>query len=329
MRFLLSKDSRDQLFDYLLEKNICNSLKKLSEKLKIPLKTIQHWKYGKGYISDKLIPGEIKDKLKILDTQEEKWGQTKGGKKTYRIILEKYGQIEIKKRQANGGKSALKKNKKIQQPMKIDITCPLFLEFYGVLLGDGWMSKLNYRGKTINLIGVSGNGKKDREFFIYLKKNIKILFDRTAYLKDRPKNNSIELNFCHKELLKKIHEDLGFPIGPKIDLEIHETIYNQGYEKMKYVIRGILDTDGCVYFDKTPSNKPYPCLNLTMKAPKLMNQVHNILIQQGFKAMIQNRKKHAIQIILKGSKQINKWKKEIGSSNPRNLNKFALVAQPG
>ncbi len=327
MRLLLSKDSRKKLFDHLQKINNCNSLEVLSRKLKIPLKTIGNWKYGHGYIPEVILPIAIENKIEILDKQEDNWGNIKGGKKTYQIILKKYGQGEIDKRRSRGGMNSIRKIRVQQKPISIDITNPLFLEFYGILLGDGWMSKLAYRGKIINLIGISGNAKKDREFFIYLKKNIKELFNRNAYLKYRPKCTSIELNFTHKELLKKIHEELNFPIGQKIDLKIHDNVYNLGYEKMKYVIRGILDTDGCVYFDKTPVGKPYPCLNITMKAPKLMNQVFNMLISQGFKAMLQDRKGHAMQIILKGRKQLNKWMKEIGSSNFRNLSKFALVAQ--
>lgn len=327
MRLLLSKDSRKKLFDYLLKKNNCRSIRALSKELKIPLKTIQNWKYGNNYIPESICSTGISEEVKVLDKQEDNWGRIKGGKKTYSVILEKYGKEEIKKRQSQGGKNAIEKIRKIQKPLNMDISNTLFLEFYGVLLGDGWMSKLVYRGKTINLIGISGNANKDKEFFIYLKRNIKTLFNRDAYLKYRPKYNSIELNFAHKELLKKMHEDLDFPIGEKIDLEIHDSIYNLGYEKMKYVIRGILDTDGCVYFDKTPVGNPYPCLNLTMKAPRLMKQVFNMLINNGFKCMLQNRNGHAMQIILKGRKQLKKWMKEIGSSNPRNLNNFALVAQ--
>lgn len=327
MRILLTKDSRIKLFNYLLKKYNLGSYKELAQKMNVPFKTIQNWKYSECYLPEKLIPSEISSEISIIDKKEENWGKILGGKKTYQIILDKYGLEEIKKRQSNGGKNTSKINNRLQNKLELDIENPIFLEFYGVLLGDGWMSKLNYRGKTINLIGISGNGKKDRDFFVYLKKNIAKLFERKAYLKERPKSNSIEINFCHKELLIKMHNELNFPIGQKIDLKIHDKIYNEGYEKMKHVIRGILDTDGCVYFDKTPAGKPYPCLNLTMKAPKLMHQVHDTLISQGFKATLQDRKTHAMQIILKGNKQLNKWINEIGSSNPRNLSKFALVAQ--
>ncbi len=330
MRLLLSKKSRSKLFDFLIQKNNCRSLKELSKKFKIPFKTIQNWRYSlKRYTPEDIIPKEIASELEVLDRQEDTWGKAKGGKIALALILEKYGSNEITKRQAQGRKKIIKKSLSLQEPLEIDISNPLFLEFYGVLLGDGWMSQLNFRGKVNNLIGISGNAIKDREFFGYLKNNIQELFDRSAYLKERPKYNSIELNFSHKSLLKKMHEEFGFPIGKKLDLKVDDKIYNLGYDKMKHVIRGIFDTDGCFYFDKTPVGRPYPCLNITMKSPRLMNQVWSMLIKQGFKARLEDRENRATQIVLKGSKQLNKWMNEIGSSNPRNLNKIALVAQLG
>src|SRR3989344_6380967 len=106
MRILLSQESREKLFDFLIKKNKCKSLKELSIKLKIPYKTIQNWRYYKEkYLPDKIIPIEIQNKLEIIDKQEDNWGKIKGGKKTYKIIISKYGKEEIKKRQFNGGKA--------------------------------------------------------------------------------------------------------------------------------------------------------------------------------------------------------------------------------
>ena len=328
MRLLLSKDSRENLFNFLIKINNCNSLKELSNQIKMPLRTIQNWKYGERYIPEKFIPQGLKNSIEILDKQGDNWGKIKGGKNAYKIIIKKYGSEEIKKRQIHGGEKSAKEKIKKQEEILLDINNPMFLEFYGVLLGDGWLSKWNYKNKTITLIGISGNANLDRDFFLYLKKNIKILFNRNAYLKERPRYNSIELNFSHKSFLQKIHDQLGFPIGQKLNLEISEQIYNLGYEKMRYVIRGIFDTDGCVYFDKTPVGKPYPCISIKMKAPILIQQLSDMLLREGFKIR-REEWKSVEQIKLKGKKQLTKWMKEIGSSNSRNLNKIARVAQFG
>lgn len=329
MRLLLSKDSLQQLFSYLFNENKCKSLKSLSVKAGIKFNTLQKWKYGQRYIPGTIIPSKLKEQLIVLDKQPENWGRIKGGQKTYKVLLNKYGIAEIKRRQAKGGKVSSILRQKKDKLLELDLNNTLFLEFYGALLGDGWMSKLHYKGKVTYLIGISGNARLDREFFYYLKKNIKTLFNRNAYLKERPKYNSIELNFSHKELLKKMNEELHFPVGEKLNLEINPKIYGSGFEKVRHVIRGIFDTDGSFYFDKTPVGKPYPCINITMKAPVLIKQLADMLLKQGFRLYHDKSRTPIEQIRIKGVKQLTKWMREIGSQNLRHLNKYAPVAQSG
>ena len=82
-------------------------------------------------------------------------GERKGGKKTYQILIKKYGIEEIRKRQSKGGKKAKANLIRNEEEFKIDLNNPLFLEFYGVLLGDGWLSRLKWRKKTSNSIFLS------------------------------------------------------------------------------------------------------------------------------------------------------------------------------
>ena len=64
MRFLLSLNSRQKLFDSLIKKHNCKFLKELSKKMNIPLKTIQNWRYcQERYIPSKIIPSEIEKNL--------------------------------------------------------------------------------------------------------------------------------------------------------------------------------------------------------------------------------------------------------------------------
>ena len=328
MRILLSENSKKKLLYYLMKENFCNSIKDLSISLKIPLRTLQEWVYNKQrYIPEKIIPVTLSTKLEILDKKEENWGSVKGGKKTYKIILKKYGKEEIKKRQVNGGKKSTELRVSKNEKFILNFLDPLFLEFYGILLGDGWIGRYKYKNKVISLIGISGHAKLDRNFFLYCKNNIKRLFNRNAYLKERPKFNSIELQFSHKTLLKSLNEELDFPIGKKINLKIHSKIARLGFNKLRYVLRGIFDTDGSFYLDKTPVGNSYPCISIQMKAPKLIKQLREILINEGFKVVYKEERN---MITLKGSKQLKKWMEKIGSSNPKHLNKInALVAQSG
>ena len=273
-----------------------------------------------------LIPKGIINYLEVIDKQPENWGRVKGGKKTYKILLEKYGVKEIQRRQINGGVNSAKiRNGK---PFKLEINDPFFLEFYGILLGDGWIGRYPYKNKSAHIIGISGHSKLDRKFFIYCQKNIEKLFNRRGYLKEKMKSKSIELQIGHKILLETLNKELGFPIGKKgRGLKINHKILSLKFNKLRYVIRGIFDTDGSFYLDKTPANNYYPCISIQMKAPILIKQLKDILVEQGFKVLYREKKD---MITLKGKIQLKKWMNEIGSSNSKHLDKInALVAQSG
>ena len=318
MRVLLSKKDKKKLFEWLKEENKCSSLKDLSIKLKIPFKTLSDWCYlDKRYFPiDIVTPRFMKN---IIDIQEDNWGRKKGGKETYKKIIEKYGFEEIIKRRINGAKRLNEKRLIKEKAFKINLEDPRFLEFYGILLGDGWIGKYIYKNNVYRTIGISGHFTLDREFFKYCKENINKLFDRNAYLKEKPKYNGIELQFSHKALCEILRKKLKFPLGRKIDLKINDKIYSLGFYKVRYVIRGIFDTDGSFYLDKAPNNKPYPCISIMMKSPKLIKQINDILIKEDFKV---NYRRDRDMIVLKGNKQLRKWMETIGSSNPKHLNKI-------
>lgn len=321
MRILLSSESRKKLFAFLMEENKVSTLSDLSKKLKVPFPTLQNWLYNKRYIPGSFIPQTIFSKLEVTDKKEDNWGRVKGGKITYQTIIEKYGKAEMKKRQFSGGKATRKRVLHNEKKFILNLGDNKFLEFYGILLGDGWLSHLKCKNKNIWFAGISGNRKLDREFFNYIMGNIKVLFGRDAYLKERPNYNSIELQLFHKAFIKSMNNELNFPIGEKLNLKIHNKIYGAGFDRVRHVIRGVLDTDGCVYIDKTPAGKPYPCISIKMKAPILIKQIAEMLLKQGFKVSYIHNEKFQ-QIRLKGSKQLDKWMREIGSNNPRNLNKI-------
>ncbi|HRZ85796.1 MAG TPA: hypothetical protein P5277_03370 [Candidatus Paceibacterota bacterium] len=329
MRVLISKENKKILFDFLKKENNCNSLLELSKKLNVSKSRLDKYCYSNCYLPINLIPQELYSSIVFLDKKTDNWGSVKGGRKTYKIIKGKYGDDEIIRRQKKGIKNSSIIRKQKESSFIIDFENVKFLELYGALLGDGWLSIINHKEKKFYLVGLSGNLSKDKEYFIYLKKLIKDLLKREAYLKLRPKNNSVEINLGHKILIQKLNTQLGFPIGKKVNLQISNKIYNLEFNKTKYVIKGILDTDGCVYFDKTPAGKPYPCISISLKSPILIRQISSILLNQGYKVIHYMNKTGVEQLKLKGTKQLSKWINEIGSSNSRNLKNFALVAQSG
>jgi hypothetical protein len=316
MRVLITKESKKRLLIILKKKYDCKNIKKLAEKLNVNKKTLEGWFFlNNRYLPSELLVSECKD-IEIIDEKEEGWGQSNGGRKGYQTILRKYGIKNVKKIQALGGKNAAKTKDRLTNNFKVDIENPTFLEIYGVLLGDGWLSNQNNPNNRW-AIGICGNLKLDKEFVKHCRKSIESLTKRRGYLRERETGNVIEFRFRHKRFFKFLNEELKFPEGKKENLEIPKQIYSLGYDKVCHVIRGIFDTDGSFYLDKNRHGLAvYPCISVHMKEPILINQIGKILKDQGFKLSYSD---NMYQIKLKGRIQLNKWIKEIGSSNPYKL----------
>ncbi|MBS3090618.1 hypothetical protein J4433_02505 [Candidatus Pacearchaeota archaeon] len=317
MRILLSKTSRMRLFGYLKQKNKVETLSQLSQKLGIPFSTLDKWLHNpKRYVPREIIPSNLN--LEIIDERPDNWGQIKGGQETYRVLVQKYGIKEIKKRQLKGAMiSALIREEKAKNNLRIDIEDPLFLEFYGALLGDGWLSSLSYAyKKRIWLIGISGHSELDKAYLLFLKEIIKKLFNKKVAIKYKNDCKGMEILCYHKQLILFMNKELEFPIGKKVNLRIKDSLAND-WNKIKYVIRGIFDTDGSFYLDKTPSGNPYPIITISMKSPFLLAQLNKQLLANNFKVRFRE-----YELILKGSIQVTKWMREIGSSNPKHFLKY-------
>ncbi|MFH0831770.1 MAG: hypothetical protein V1886_02805 [archaeon] len=319
MRILLSKASRIRLFDYLKQEYKAETLSQLSTKLDISSSTLDKWLYNpERYIPLKFIPSNLN--LEIIDEKPDNWGQIKGGQETYKVLVQKYGIKEIRKRQSKGGIiSSSKRDLREKESFKLDIFHPLFLEFYGALLGDGWLSSLSYNYKTKRSywwVGLSGHSVLDKEYLMFLKGIIKKLFGKNALVKYKRDAKGMEILFCHKQLILFMNKELEFPIGKKINLRIKNSLAND-WNKIKYILKGIFDTDGSFYLDKTPSGNPYPIITISMKSPFLLAQLNKQLLANNFKVRFRE-----YELILKGSIQVTKWMREIGSNNPKHFLKY-------
>jgi len=203
--------------------------------------------------------------------------------------------------------------------LKVDFKNKLFLEFYGALLGNGWLSayKCGKLKKRRWIIGFSGDIKKDREYIKRINKIVKRLFKREGYIKYKPKYGGIELNIGHKELIHLLNRKLNFPIGLKKNLKIDNKLLKD-WNSTKYIIRGLFDTDGGLFFDKDKRYKKiYPIVDITTTSKALIKQLVSILKKHDFK-VIENYK----GVRMKGESQMKRWFKEIQPKNSRHVIKY-------
>lgn len=217
--------------------------------------------------------------------------------------------------QIKGGKISLGKTKKISIPKDTKELA----EFYGIMLGDGNITKVHsYKIGTYQL-RIVGDKRYDKEYITYFVKNlVEKLFDIKSYITIYPNENTITLTF-HSKALVDFMASKGFNAGDKIKNKL--TIPNwisTNPELLKPCIRGLLDTDGSIY--KLTNQNVYQICFVSHNI-LLLNDVRKFIINLNIipSKIVNNRKFY----ITKKS-ELRKFLKDIGFNNPRHLNKIKM-----
>lgn len=193
-------------------------------------------------------------------------------------------------------------------------------EFYGILIGDGCISKFKHQGKIHYAIRIDGNSLTDIQYYNnYLKSLIKRIINREIRVKFRKVGNCIFIMFEYKDFAIFLNSYVGFPFGKKGEVSINqEFMKNQQY--LIATLRGLFDTDGCLYFTKNNSkNRSYPIIELSTHSKSLLNQLYWVLSKLQFRVKISHFKD---SVKLHGKDNLIKFMQLIGTNHPDKLSKF-------
>jgi len=201
------------------------------------------------------------------------------------------------------GRSPLSSN------LNIRIGSKEFNEFYGIMIGDGTVHH------SFNCRYFFTIAEGDEEYALYIANLIKALINKEPKLKFRSKAYRIEFKSKH---LFNIVTSLGFPIGRKsstisIPLELMKGKY------VNWLIRGIFDTDGSIFFSSKPGIANYPTLEITSKSLTLLKQIKDLLRRKYDITSHVRKSDKAYKIAIYGRKELAKWIKFINSSHRRKL----------
>ena len=302
---------------FFIEVQKGKTIKKFCKENDLTYDTVKKWRQGKYLIPkeifDKFIP-IFKNKEYWLSSSkflEDNWAAHDSGiasirKLTKSQLLKKMRMMRIK-----AGQNVKKIKIKINNN---------FLEFYGALMGDGCLSKINIRkNSAAYYIIISGHKILDRDYHKnYLIPLIKKEFSLEFKIKPNNKNNSMLTQKMNKDLFLKLNK-FGFPVGKKGQrLIIPKKFIKLRWNLIKNIIRGLFDTDGCIYARKDENYK-YPHIKITSKSKKLIFQLYKILRERGYPIRIT---KHEDEVILKGIDNTKRWMADIGSNNRKHLYKY-------
>ncbi|MDE1833648.1 MAG: hypothetical protein KGH58_04490 [Candidatus Micrarchaeota archaeon] len=207
----------------------------------------------------------------------------------------------------------------------MEITTEL-CEIVGAVIGDGnlWTDGRRYR------VEMTGHPELDRDYFVYLDNLLFKQFGKRPY-KARVRDRALYMRLQQKsafELLTGLGIHAGR--GKALAVEIPAAIREKGWEYAKHTLRGIMDTDGTVFFSKkTYKTKVYPTLEITTCSKKLAHQIAELLIQQNFRAKLRVHTRAGFnpefKVALYGHRMISRWLNEIGFSNRKHINKLVAT----
>ena len=204
---------------------------------------------------------------------------------------------------------------------------PELAEESGWHIGDGSMNYYNNKGYVKGIYQLRGHIEDDREHYINVIKPIfKFLYDIDISLRLMPSTRVFGFQiWCNK--LVGFKKKLGLPLGEKFDILIPK-VFLVNDELRKAVIRGVFDTDGCVYL-QPKYGKLYPRIEMVTISLRLAKQLLFLLNNLGLRTtmdkLVYNGKENrqqAYRINIRGNEMFDKFMEIIKPANPKHVRKY-------
>ena len=165
--------------------------------------------------------------------------------------------------------------------------------------------------------------EEDYAYFLKIAAFIQKLTGKQPTIRKKKEYNgqSLRLEINNKKFIESLLK-IGIPSGNKtFSIFIPNKLAKWKYSK--HIIRGIFETDGCIYFSKSKKSEypTYPRIEIKTSSNRLLPQIIGLLKERGFKTYCKkSNKTHSITI--SGEEMLQKWIKEIGFNNERNISKY-------
>lgn len=322
MRIQLTEKNRMYLFSELKCKQI--TLAQIATAAGVSTRTITDWKRGKYTIPSQSFEKILKIGVIAKNSMEVKvlddwWSNRDAGIKGATSRMQKHGPPGTPVGRVLGGKSSYKQRKnraddiftrnKIIRPANDE----LLAEFVGIMIGDGGMTKYQ--------VSIALSSLVDNEYCTFVTELIKKLFGLQPKVSKRKNSNCLVIVVSSVELVEFL-TNKGVLQGDKIrqNLNIPEWILeNNEYEKA--CLRGIFDTDGCVFQECHKIKKKKYCYirwSLVSASRFLRESMNDILIYLEFDPKIRNNR----SVNLERLSDIERYFRLIGTSNPKHSDRF-------
>jgi intein/homing endonuclease len=210
-------------------------------------------------------------------------------------------------------KTRFKQLKPIQKNIKNNAK---LAELLGILMGDGHLGEYQ--------VSVVTNSETDMRHALFVKELLEKTFDFHVSLKKRPKVKAVVILLSSKSaslfLAKK-----GMPVGNKIHHKMRVPDWiKDSTNYSKAFIRGLFDTDGCVFLDHHKNLKlkkiySYIGWTITSNAVTFIADVEEMISVLGFKV---TRCPTQNAIFMRRQEEVHKYFLTIGTNNPKHRQRY-------
>ncbi len=301
----------------------------LAPKLGVCLRTVNDWRRAKYNVSEKSFKVLLKITKQKIFIPEYKilpdfWSVKKAGRKGGINRLKKYGDLGTTEGRRKGG--FVSQQRRLLFP-EIYLNCNLrkiisepnnsadLAEFIGVLLGDGSISD--------NQVIISLHKKNDSFYILRVCNMIKRLFsiDPAIYYKHFGSHKNVASITISSVLCIRFLMSKGLKKGHKVKQQVdvpHWIWINNNFSKS--CLRGLIDTDGCVYSHNHKSyghdyfniginfsNKSIPILKFVYETLKSLN-FHPKIFENG--------------VNLYREEEVRRYSREIKFRNPHHKHRL-------
>ena len=327
MRIRLTSKNRRALFATLSKRGL--TVRAATAKYGVNARTWSDWRRGKSSL-----PASIFDKLLheakttrhklspivLRDFWHIKVAAKKGGLARYRL----YGNFSTEDGRKKGGLASLQTHKenpsafKVLKKIKIPGPSTKLAELLGILIGDGHLSEYQ--------ISVTTNAQTDQEHAQFSSKLLEDLLGVKTTLTYKKGERTINIVASSKNAVN-ILQERGMPIGNKIKhgVAVPRWIFRKEEYKRAFV-RGLFDTDGCVYLDKhRVGRKTYKHYGwkITSYSVRLIGDIIQLLKQLGFSPTHRTSQK---SVFLRRQGEIARYFHEIKTHNPKHAGRYRKLA---
>jgi hypothetical protein len=190
-------------------------------------------------------------------------------------------------------------------------------ELLGIVYGDGGI------GNKWQVV-ISLNSVSDATYSVYVSQLIEELFSIKPVIRKRPNQHTLTVVLSSTSVVDFLVYKGAVRGNKLLQLRSIPRWIKDSMDYSRYFVRGIIDTDGCIYLHKHCKNEvTYVNIGLcfTNFSPKLVIDIFDTLRMFGVKGYIADKGR---RIYIYSWKEIEKYLSIFGSSNPRIWEKYSL-----